>query len=212
MAKVSKRESDSMAKTVVVAIDLHRGHLDPAVATMPLPVELSTKVVSASKEFFDQCRIDGVPVIHLLTQYRDESEILSNPAWRARAGDPSATRSNVARHNLSGMPGVAVMPELFHSNDVLIDSKKRYDCFVGTDLDFVLKSMGVMSLWIVGVNTNSCVLATAIAASCRDYDVTIVSDCVETMDGEDFHYSAMKIFERAFGKVTCAKDLIGQHR
>lgn len=195
------------AQTVVIAIDLHRGHLDPTVATMPLPAELSTKVVSANKVFFDQCRIDGIPIIHLLTQYRDEGEILSNPAWRARSDDPSATRSNVARHNLIGMPGVEVMPELFRNNDVLIDTKKRYDCFIGTDLNFVLKSMGAESLWITGVNTNSCVLATAISASCQDYDVTIVSDCVETMDGDEFHYSALKIFERAFGKVLDAKEL-----
>ena len=154
-----------MSKCAVIAIDLHRGHLDTAVATMPLPEEKCKSVVAANRSFFDACREHGVPVIHLLTQYRSEDEILSNPAWQARSNDPAATRKNVARHNLQGMAGVEVVPELWNANDILIDTKKRYDCFIGTDLDFVLRSMGIEKLWVTGVNTNSCVLATSIHAS-----------------------------------------------
>lgn len=197
-----------MGKTAVVAIDLHRGHLDPEVATLPLPPDQCASVIHANQSFFSRCRKHGIPVIHLLTQYRNEQEILSNPAWRARAEDPQATRANVGRHNLRGLPGVEVIRVLWDERDVLIDTKKRYDGFVGTDLEFVLRSMEVHHVWITGVNTNSCVLATAIAASCRDYDVTVVSDCVDTMDGGDFHQNALQIFERAFGKVKSAKELI----
>ena len=197
-----------MGKTVVVAIDLHRGHLDPEVATLPLPTDKCASVIDVNQAFFARCRTHGIPVVHLLTQYRNEQEILSNPAWRARADDPQATRANVGRHNLRGMPGVEVIRVLWDEHDVLIDTKKRYDCFVGTDLEFVLKSLEVTHLWVTGVNTNSCVLATAIAASCRDFDVTVVSDCVDTMDGADFHLNALQIFARAFGKVKSAKELI----
>ncbi len=197
----------SVKNTAVIAIDLHRGHLDPEVATMPLPPAQCETVITANAEFFAACRRQGVPIIHLLTQYRNEGEILSNPAWRKRADDPDATRKNVARHNLRGMPGVKVIPRLWDDSDVLIDTKKRYDCFVGTDLEFVLRTMRVERLWMTGVNTNSCVLATSMDASCRDYDVTIVSDCVDTMDGPEFHTSALQIFERAFGHVKRSSEL-----
>lgn len=195
-------------KVAVIAIDLHRGHLDPSVATMPLPSEKCKQVIDANKVFFDDCRKLNIPVIHLLTQYRSEREILSNPAWNARANDPNATRKNVGRHNLEGMPGVQVIPELWNGNDILIDTKKRYDCFVGTDLEFVLKANEIDTLWVTGVNTNSCCLATSIDASCRDFDVTMVSDCVDTMDGEYYHEAGLKVFERAFGKVKTAKELV----
>jgi len=33
------------ARTAVVAIDMHRGHLDPAVATLPLPAERHAQLV-----------------------------------------------------------------------------------------------------------------------------------------------------------------------
>src|SRR6266700_833098 len=69
----------------VVAIDLHRGHLDPAVATMPLAPDRAARVVAANARFFKSCRADGIPVVHLLTQYRDAAEIASMPAWLARS-------------------------------------------------------------------------------------------------------------------------------
>ncbi|MBT2686031.1 isochorismatase family cysteine hydrolase [Bacillus sp. ISL-37] len=192
----------------VIAIDLHRGHLDPAVATMPLPAEKCEEVIEQNRVFFEQCRELNIPIIHLLTQYRTEQEILSNPAWQARANDPNATRKNVARHNLEGMPGVEVIPALWEENDILVDTKKRYDCFIATDLDFVLKANNIKTLWITGVNTNSCCLATSIDASVRDYDVTMVSDCVDTMDGPEYHEMALKVFERAFGKVKSSEQVI----
>ncbi len=192
----------------VLAIDLHRGHLDPAVATMPLPEDVSKQVIENNRIFFEKCRRLNIPIIHLLTRYRSEQEILSNPAWRERSNDPNATRKNVAKHNLEGLPGVQVIPELWDDRDILIDTKKRYDCFVATDLDFVLKTMGITTLWVTGVNTNSCCLATSIDASCRDYDVTMVSECVDTMDGPEFHEMALKVFERAFGKVKTGDQLI----
>src|SRR5690606_21155856 len=87
-------------KPVVVAIDLHRGHLDPAVATMPLTPEKSREVIEANRRFFDRCRAADIPIVHLLTYYRSVDEIRSNPFWRTRAEDPSATRKHVLKHNL----------------------------------------------------------------------------------------------------------------
>lgn len=199
-----------MGKIAVLAIDLHRGHLDPEVATLPLPAERARMVVDRCAVFFRGCRAAGVPIVHVLTQYRDVEEVLSNPAWRARIADPHSTRRNMAQHNLAGMPGCTVMPALWAEGDLLVDTKKRYDCFLATDLDFTLRSHGIDTLWVTGVNTNSCVLATSIEASCRDYDVTVVSDCVDTMDGEDFHRAALAILERAFTKLASSQELLAE--
>jgi nicotinamidase-related amidase len=152
-------------KPAVVAIDLHRGHLDPEVATMPLAPDRAAKVVEANRVFFDGCRAADIPIFHIVTRYRDVAEIRSNPFWRTRADDPDATRQNVERHNLDGLPGCQVMPQLWREGDFLVDTKKRYDCFVATDLDFTLRRHGINTLLITGVNTSSCVLATAIRAN-----------------------------------------------
>ncbi|MGJ4946449.1 cysteine hydrolase family protein [Bradyrhizobium sp. HKCCYLS1011] len=189
-------------KAAIVAIDLHRGHLDMDVATMPTSPEVAQRVIAANKRLFDWARSAKIPVIHLLTQYRDVAEIASNPFWRTRAEDPKATRKNVLRHNITGMPGVAIIPDLYDTErDLVVDTKKRYDCFLGTDLDFTLRAHGVNTLLVTGVNTNSCVLATTTAANVRDYAVIVVKDCVETMDGPVLHEAGLLCIRTAFGFV-----------
>jgi biuret amidohydrolase len=167
----------------VIGIDLHRGHLDPAVATMPLEAKRAAALVEANRKFFSAARQCGIPVVHLVTKYRDVAEIRSNPFWRTRADDPKASRKNVERHNLAGLPGTEIMPGLYDPRDFVVDSKKRYDCFVATDLDFMLRRHGINTLLITGINTSSCVLATAIRANVLDYAPVLIEDCVDTMDG-----------------------------
>jgi biuret amidohydrolase len=189
-------------KAAIVAIDLHRGHLDMEVATMPTSPAIAKQVIAANKRLFEWARSADIPVIHLLTQYRDAAEIACNPFWRTRAEDPHATRKNVLAHNIKGMPGVTIIPELYdRERDLVVDTKKRYDCFVGTDLDFTLRAHGVNTLLITGVNTNSCVLATTTAANVRDYAVIVVEDCVETMDGPTLHEAGLLCIKTAFGFV-----------
>lgn len=196
-------------RAAVVAIDLHRGHLDPAVATMPLEAERAKRVVQANGRLFAACREAGIPIVHLLTQYRDVEEIRSNPFWRTRAEDPRATRKNVLKHNLRGMAGVTIMPELLDaSRDWVVDTKKRYDCFVGTDLDFVLTRHGINTVVVTGVNTNSCVLSTVAAACSKDYAVIVAQDCVDTMDGPALHEAALLCIRTAFGSVLDTGQLV----
>ena len=195
------------ARAAVVAIDLHRGHLDPAVATMPLAAQKAARVVAANERFLERCRAAAIPVVHLLTQYRDAAEIRCNPFWRTRAENPDNPRKNVLAHNLAGMPGVQVMPQVWRDGDWLVDTKKRYDCFIGTDLDFMLRAHGVNTLYVTGVNTNSCVLSTVAAACSRDYAVVVVEDCVDTMDGPALHEAALACIRTAFGFVVASEAL-----
>ncbi|WP_084539972.1 cysteine hydrolase family protein [Azorhizobium doebereinerae] len=195
-------------KAAIVAIDLHRGHLDMAVATMPTSPEVAARVIAANARLFAWARAAGVPVVHLMTSYRDAGEIAANPFWRSRAEDPAATRKNVLRHNLEGGPGCQVMPELWLAGDVLVDTKKRYDCFIASDLDFLLRSRGINTLIITGVNTNSCVLATTTAANVRDYAVIVVEDCVDTMDGPALHEAGLLCIRTAFGSVLSSAQVM----
>jgi nicotinamidase-related amidase len=196
-------------RPAVVAIDCHRGHLDPEIATMPVAPAVAERVIAANRRLFKRCRDRGVPIVHLLTSYRDAAEIRTNPFWRTRADDPKATRKNVERHNLEGSPGCRIMPELYdRAKDWVVDSKKRYDCFVGTDLDFTLRAHGVNTLLITGVNTNSCVLCTTAAANGRDYAPVVVEDCVDTMDGPELHAAALLCIRTALGWVMGSDEVM----
>jgi nicotinamidase-related amidase len=196
-------------RAAVVGIDLHRGHLDLAVATMPVKTQAQAdRVVAANKKLFDWCRGRAIPIVHLVTTYRDAEEIRANPFWRTRAEDPNATRKNVLRHNIAGMPGCTVMPGLQQAQDWVVNTKKRYDCFVGSDLEFTLRAHGINTLIITGVNTNSCVLSTVAAACSKDFAVIVPSDCVDTMDDPALHDQALACIRTAFGFVMTSDEVM----
>jgi len=186
-------------RPAVVTIDLHRGHLDPEVATLPLPADAAAALVERTVALLDEYRGLGVPVIHVITSYRDRGEILSNPYWRFQADRPGSPRAAIAEHNLQWLPGLELMPGLQREGDMVVSTKKRYDCFVGTDLDITLRSHSIDSLLVMGVNTNSCVIATSIQASVRDYAVFVVEDGVDTMLGPELHEAARKVVDASFG-------------
>ena len=83
----------------------------------------------------------------------------------------------------------------------MVNTKKRYDCFVGSDLEFTLRAHGINTLIVTGVNTNSCVLSTVAAACSKDFAVIVPSDCVDTMDDPALHDQALACIRTAFGFV-----------
>lgn len=195
--------------TAVVAIDMHRGHLDPAVATMPLAPEQCRRVIGAARALFGALRALGIPVVHMVTLYRDPGEAASNPFWKAIADDPGMKRRSNLRHNLLGSPGTQVIPELLDPRDIVIDRKKRYDCFYQTDLDFVLRHrLGARTVILAGVNTTSCVQCTAFEAHARDYAVVIAGECVDSMDGEEMHRFALRNMAATVGWVLGNDEIL----
>jgi nicotinamidase-related amidase len=68
-ARSEARDSfrDLAKRPAVVTIDLHRGHLDPAVATLPLPAESAAALINRVVPLLEAYRSLSVPIIHLLT-------------------------------------------------------------------------------------------------------------------------------------------------
>lgn len=194
-------------RPAVVTIDMHRGHLDPETATMPLPAEVADRVTRANATLLREVRLRQVPVVHVVTGYRSVQEIASNPWWSAVAGT-TASRTNVLKHQLPGSPGLELMPEVYDPEyDLVVTGKKRYDCFAATDLEHALRALGADTLLLTGVNTNSCVLATTVAGNTKDFAVVVVEDCVDTMDPA-LHEAALAVIRQAFGWVAKTDQVV----
>ena len=185
--------------TAAIAIDMHRGHLDPAVATLPLSAERCGPVIKRAAALFDALRERAVPVIHLVTEYRDPGEIGSNPFWKAVHDDPAKARRGILRHNLAGSRGTEIIPELLDPRDRVVRGKKRYSAFHATDLAFVLRRLGVDTVILAGINTTTCVLCAGFEATNLDLRVVIAADAVDSMDGEEMHGFALKLMAAAIG-------------
>lgn len=197
-------------ETVIITIDMHRGHLDPKVATMAAKPEDATRVIAAAKELLDLARARGVPVIHVKLVFRKipgiGSEGMTQPFWHAlheMVSDEDrltpGRRSTVDGHNIVGSPGTELIPELYSDGDYVIDNKKRLDCFHGTDLKTLLEILGAKTVCLMGINTNTCVLNTAFTAFNNDYRVVVLSDCVASMYGDDLHELGLQNVVRCLG-------------
>jgi nicotinamidase-related amidase len=207
------------AKTAFIAIDMHRGHLDPAVATMPASDEDCRRVVSNTQRLFDFGRTLKIPIIHVTLIHREipglGSEAMKNAFWksvqtlltaenRLSPGRKSTTRF----HNLEGSVGTEIIPELKAKTDYVINNKKRLDCFFGTDLETLLRTLGAQTVVLTGINTNTCVMNTAFSAFNRDFQVIVISDCVASMYGEDLHIMGLENVQRCLGHVLTAAEFM----
>jgi biuret amidohydrolase len=196
-------------RTALVAIDMHRGHLDPAVATLPLPAERCPGVIARARALFTGLRAIDVPIIHVVTIYRDPQETLANPFWNAITDDPSKKRSGNKRHNVVGMAGTEIIPDLLDPSDLVVATKKRYSAFLHTDLEFVLaRRLTVDTVILAGINTTSCVLCTSFEATNRDYRVVIAADACDTMDGPEAHEFALKLMANMTGWVMSNDEIL----
>jgi nicotinamidase-related amidase len=193
--------------TVAVAIDMHRGHLDPAVATLPLPAERCGPVIKRAAALLAGLRERGVPVVHVVTEYREPAEIAANPFWKAAHDDPGKARRGILRHNLAGSPGTEIIVELHDPRDLVVRGKKRYSSFHATDLEFLLRRLGADTVILAGINTTTCVLCAAFEATNLDFRVVIAADAVDSMDGEDMHRFALRLMQAALGWPLGNEDI-----
>jgi nicotinamidase-related amidase len=200
-------------QTAIVTVDMHRGHLDMDLATMPTTPEDARRVISAARDVLDFARSQGVPIIHVVLTYRMlpglGSESMTHPFWRAVAEIKEeenrltpGRKSTVTHHNIQGSRGTEIIPELFSPSDLVIDNKKRLDCFYGTDLDMLLENVGATNICLMGINTNTCVLNTSFTAFNKNYRVVVLSECVASMYGEDLHVLGLQNIARCLGWVV----------
>lgn len=188
--------------TAILTVDLHRGHLDPAIATLPVPADRAAEIADASERLVTAARDAGYPIIHVTTAYRNAAEITSNPKWSETETADGDSRESISEHNVHGKTeGMEILPQLAADSDVFLNPKKRYSPFIDTDLPFVLRVNDIDRLVIAGVNTNTCVQCTCFEATNRDYEAVVVEDCVGSMDGEEFHQLGLKNIEQALGTV-----------
>lgn len=206
-------------KTAVIAIDMHRGHLDMEVATMPAKPEDAKRVIANAKAVLDFSRAQGIPVIHVVLVYRRlkniGSEGMTSPFWKAMHATQGETdrltpgrKSTVREHNIEGSPGTQIIPELYRPSDYVINNKKRLDCFYGTDLRGLLDTLKITNVVLMGINTNTCVLNTAFTAFNFDYRVVVLSDCVASMYGDDLHALGLQNVARCLGWVITNEQFI----
>lgn len=74
--------------------------------------------------------------------------------------------------------------------------KRRVCAFTGSDLQVVLRSLGIEHLVLTGVSTSGVVLSTLREAADKDYRITVLSDGCADADPEVHRVLTTKVFPR----------------
>ncbi len=91
------------------------------------------------------------------------------------------------RLNLHAAPGskeAEFLPEIAPKGDEIVINKTASGVFNATNLEYVLRNMGITGLFVVGVYSNECV-STAVRDACDlGFYVTLISDATATVTPE----------------------------
>ncbi|QDT07705.1 Isochorismatase family protein YecD [Rubripirellula lacrimiformis] len=91
--------------------------------------------------------------------------------------------------------------------DEIVINKTASGVFSSTNLHYVLKNLGIESLFVVGVYTNECVETTVRDACDLGYLVTIVEDCCATVTPE-LHAASLATLRDRYARVITHDEAI----
>jgi nicotinamidase-related amidase len=120
-------------------------------------------------------------------------------------GDPvPGTRSEVLR---LGSWGAEVVDEIHPGEGDIQVIKHRFSGFWDTELDSILKNLGIKTLFIGGVNMDQCVMTTLEDASFLGYDVVLVEDGTATTSPDYCVKATLYNVRLLFGFTTTSDAL-----
>jgi ureidoacrylate peracid hydrolase len=105
-----------------------------------------------------------------------------------------------------GAETVADLAELRRDDDIHVD-KVRMSGFYGTHLDQVLRTQGIQTLFLTGVNIDQCVTTTMEDAYFRDYNAILVEDATATSSPDFCKDAVVHNAKLCWGFVTDSERL-----
>ena len=198
------------AKTAIVSVDMHRGHLDES-PDCPCPAPRAREIVKPIDAFHDAARALGVPIIHVRSVLRKSGvdDLKGIPAaWRRTFPLHVGPIPGSERHAIEGSEWTEfvtkVMPE-----DQIVETKRRLSAFYPTDLDFLLRNMRVETVVFDGGFADCCVLNSAFDANNHNYRVVVARDLVRGTD-DHLEQAALAMVSLHLGLVADAADIFAE--
>jgi ureidoacrylate peracid hydrolase len=147
----------------------------------------------------ERARDAGCPVIFVRANY-DEHYLAPNWQDPDILCDLSVPRCRTGTwgaefYKVQPLPGETVV------------TKHRYSAFVETELDTILRSLGVETLILTGVATNVCVESAARDGFMKDYYIVVVEDCTGT-SSRSAHEATLDNIRNYFGRVASSAEIV----
>jgi nicotinamidase-related amidase len=107
-----------------------------------------------------------------------------------------------------GSWAAAVVDELTPAGEDVRVDKYRMSGFWDTELDSILRNLGVTTLLFAGVNADQCVMCTLQDANFLGYDCILVADCTATTSPDFCWQATLYNVKQCFGFVTGSRELL----
>ena len=157
---------NKLENVAVIVVDMLNDFVTGA-----LGCDRAKAIVPATAELLDAARKAGVPVI-----FSNDAHIAGIDRELKLWGD----------HAIAGTKGAEVVPELKLSDKDYVVPKRRYSGFFQTDLDILLKELGVKTVIMTGLHAHMCVRHTSADAYCLGYDVIVAKEATDSFTQEDY--------------------------
>lgn len=178
--------------TALVTQELQRGVVGD-LSQLPALAEAARSAIPNAAALADAARAAGVPVLHCTAERRADGRGANTNAriFQYMAKAPVTL--------LPGSPAAALVPELrVDERDLVLPRLHGLSPFQGTELDFVLRNLGIRTVVGVGVSVNVAIQNLAFDAVNAGYQVVIPRDAVAGFPPE---YVEM-VFAHTLGAVA----------
>lgn len=143
----------------------------------------------------ETARNNNIPVIYAVIGFRK-----GYPEANPRNKTFSALKDR--GQNFDTEKAAKVHASVAPQQDDIVVTKKRVSAFTGSDLEVVLRSLGIQHIVLSGIATSGVVLSTLREAADKDYEITVLSDCCADRDEEVHRVLMTKIFPRQAEVIT----------
>jgi nicotinamidase-related amidase len=177
-----------LSRTAIVVVDMQNDFCHPEgwLSSIGVDTSAAREIVPALADLLSELRAVEVPVIWL--NWGNRPDRINLPPNVIHVYDPDGTGGGIGDRATArstavlteGSWGAAIVDELAVAPQDIHIPKFRMSGFWDTVLDSTLRALRVDHLLFAGVNTDQCVLATLIDASCAGYDCLLVSGVTAT--------------------------------
>ena len=189
---IDLRELTSPAHTALVTQECQRGVMGD-LSALPELAQNAAPIIPNLGRLAAAARAAGLPVLHCTAERREDAQGANTNARIFQYMARAETKL------LPGSPAAALIPELGpEPADLVLPRLHGLSPFQGTELDFVLRNLGVRTIVGVGVSVNVAIQNLAFDAVNASYQVVIPRDAVAGFPAE---YTEA-VFQNTLGAVA----------